>query len=71
MSPCRRGLEGWQEGSCTAPGSKKRSVERMQTVSYAVWERDLKKRIAEGTEKWAYVVSVDNKEQNEIVLLLH
>lgn len=36
----------------------------------AVWERDLKKRIAEGTEKWAYVVSIGNTEQNEIVLLL-
>lgn len=66
VSPCRRGLEGWQEGSCTAPGSKKRSVERMQTVSYAVWERDLKKRIAEGTEKWAYIVSADNKDRMKL-----
>lgn len=39
-------------------------------MSCAVWKRDWKKRIAEGTEKWAYVVSIGNTEQNEIVLLL-
>lgn len=70
MSPCRKALEGWREESCTAPGNKKRLVEGMQTVGCAVWKRDLKKRIAEGTEKWAYVVSIGNTEQNEIVLLL-